>query len=31
MFFRSSEGALLLRNFSFLPQDPIDNLLKAHT
>jgi hypothetical protein len=31
MFIRSSEESLKLRNSSFLAQDRMDNLLKAHT
>jgi len=31
MFIRSSEGLLKSRNYSFLAQDRMDNLLKAHT
>ena len=31
MFIRSSEGLLKRRNSSFLAQDRMDNLLKAHT
>jgi hypothetical protein len=31
MFIRSSEASLQLRNSSFLAQDRMDNLVKAHT
>jgi len=31
MFIRSSEVVLKLRNSSFLVQDRMDNLMKAHT
>ena len=31
MFIRSSEESLKSRNLSFLAQDRVDNLLKAHS